>query len=143
MSTRPILLAVTLFALTALFGCTDAGVEPGISTLPTPVSVAEAQRLTVGRWRLMELWVNGTKHVPITVEEMAFSSDGFARTYSDGQLTRVERYSFIVGGDEYLLDLKSSGPKSLFCIAGNYFSWNSMMWDGDARLYVRTIPAEW
>ena len=142
MSTRPILLALTLFALSALLGCTDAGVEPGISTLPTPSSVTEAQRLIVGRWRLTELWVNGTKHVPITVEEMTFSSDGVARTYSDGQLTKVERYSFLDHGREYLLDLKSSGLKSLFCIAGNYFSWNSMMWDGDARLYVRTIPAE-
>jgi hypothetical protein len=125
-----------------ILGCVDTGVEPGPSTLPPLTSLPEAQRLILGRWTLVELWVNGSKHIPSAgYREMVFAADGIARTYWDGQLISVEHFSIHQTPIGYYLMLDTT-PKDCFCIAGNYFSWNNMPWDGDACLYKRTSSWE-
>ena len=123
---------------TMTLGCKDAGVEPEPTTLPTSNSVVDAQRLIIGHWTWKSYWW-GTQESPAPVaEEMVFSSDGIVRTYRDGQLSSTSQYSFISYGKTMGLVLDSRRMMFDFRISGNYFSWDHRIWDGDARLYMRT-----
>jgi hypothetical protein len=127
-----------LYCAIMIAGCTDAGVDPAPGTLPRAASLAEARRLIVGRWTWVAYY-RGLDECPVPVRsDIAFSNDGVARSYWDGQLSRVEHYAVLQVGDEYALVLDSTGWQSDFRIAGKYFAWDSRPWDGDARLYQRT-----
>ena len=123
---------------TMTLGCKDTGVEPEPTTLPTSNSVADAQRLIIGRWTWKSYWWGTQEYPAPVVEEIEFSSDGIARTYRDGQLSSTSHYSIMAHGETKGLALDSRLWMYDFRISGNYFTWDHRIWDGDARLYMRT-----